>query len=105
MHKRTIGLAHGRQARSHVTCNDAWSSLGVHHSHVTERDPIGSDMTSGSLRRLVIGVAVLIGLGFLLNATLTRIDAGHVGIKVNLAGSARGVQDIPSSLVGSFSTR
>ena len=47
------------------------------------------------LRRLVLGFALLIGLAFLLNATLTRIDAGHVGIKVNLAGSARGVQDIP----------
>src|SRR5690242_18789390 len=26
---------------------------------------------------------------------MTRIDAAHVGIKVKLAGSARGVQDIP----------
>jgi len=52
-------------------------------------------MTTSSLRRLVIAVAVVIALGFLLNLTLTRIDAGHVGIKVNLAGSARGVQDIP----------
>lgn len=51
--------------------------------------------TSTLIRRLVLGAAVLVGLGFLLSATLTRIDAGHVGIKVNLAGSARGVQDIP----------
>jgi regulator of protease activity HflC (stomatin/prohibitin superfamily) len=49
----------------------------------------------GSLRRIVLGIALLIGLGFLLDATLMRIDAGHVGIKVKLAGSARGVQDIP----------
>jgi regulator of protease activity HflC (stomatin/prohibitin superfamily) len=61
----------------------------------SNESPFGSDSTSGSLRRLVLGVAVLIGGGLLLNATSTRIDAGHVGIKVNLAGSARGVQDIP----------
>ena len=29
------------------------------------------------------------------SATVTRIDVGHVGIRVKLAGSARGVQDIP----------
>jgi regulator of protease activity HflC (stomatin/prohibitin superfamily) len=52
--------------------------------------------TGGStLRRLVLGVLVLVCVGFLLNATLMRIDAGHVGIKVKLAGSARGVQDMP----------
>jgi regulator of protease activity HflC (stomatin/prohibitin superfamily) len=53
------------------------------------------DVADRSLGRLVLGVALLLGFGLLLNATLTRIDAGHVGIKVNLAGSARGVQDIP----------
>ena len=52
--------------------------------------------TDGStLRRIVLGILILVGVGFLLNATLMRIDAGHVGIKVKLAGSARGVQDIP----------
>ena len=65
------------------------------HPHASEQDLFGGDMTTSSLRRLVIAVAVVIALGFLLNLTLTRIDAGHVGIKVNLAGSARGVQDIP----------
>ena len=47
------------------------------------------------LRKIVLGIAILIGAGLLLNETLMRIDAGHVGIKVKLAGSARGVQDIP----------
>jgi regulator of protease activity HflC (stomatin/prohibitin superfamily) len=55
-------------------------------------DPEGS---GGALRRIAIGIAILIAVGFLLDATLMRIDAGHVGIKVKLAGSARGVQDIP----------
>jgi regulator of protease activity HflC (stomatin/prohibitin superfamily) len=57
--------------------------------------PFGLPFSSSSLRRIVLGIAILIGAGLLIDATLTRIDAGHVGIKVNLAGSARGVQDIP----------
>jgi regulator of protease activity HflC (stomatin/prohibitin superfamily) len=54
--------------------------------------PFGSEK---SLRQIVVGIAVVVALGLLINATSLRIDAGHVGIKVNLAGSARGVQDIP----------
>jgi regulator of protease activity HflC (stomatin/prohibitin superfamily) len=49
----------------------------------------------GSIRRLVIAAVVAIGLFFLVDACTTRIDASHVGIKVKLAGSSRGVQDIP----------
>jgi regulator of protease activity HflC (stomatin/prohibitin superfamily) len=58
---------------------------------------ISFDPESGgtTLRRIVLGILILVGIGFLLDATLMRIDAGHVGIKVKLAGSARGVQDIP----------
>jgi len=47
------------------------------------------------VRLLITSFAVVIGLFVFLDATLTRIDAAHVGIKINLAGSARGVQDIP----------
>ena len=49
-----------------------------------------------SIRRLVVGAAIVIGLIFLGDATLTRIDSSHVGIKVRLAGSSRGVQDMPT---------
>ena len=42
------------------------------------------ETSGGSLRRIAIGIALLIGIGFLLDATLMRIDAGHVGIKVKL---------------------
>jgi len=48
-----------------------------------------------SVRRIVIAVAVVVGLIFLSDATLMRIDAAHVGIRVKLAGNSRGVQDIP----------
>ena len=57
--------------------------------------PFGPGFSGSSLRRIGLAIAILVGVGLLIDATLTRIDAGHVGIKVNLAGSARGVQDIP----------
>jgi regulator of protease activity HflC (stomatin/prohibitin superfamily) len=53
------------------------------------------DAAGRALRRIVVAVVALVALWFLLDATLIRIDAGHVGIRVKLAGSARGVQDIP----------
>jgi regulator of protease activity HflC (stomatin/prohibitin superfamily) len=61
----------------------------------TKKISFDPEVSGGSLRRIALGIALLIGLAFVLDATLMRIDAGHVGIKVKLAGSARGVQDIP----------
>jgi regulator of protease activity HflC (stomatin/prohibitin superfamily) len=48
-----------------------------------------------SVRYLLViaGVALLVGLAGC--STVTRVDAGHVGIRVRLAGSERGVQDMP----------
>jgi regulator of protease activity HflC (stomatin/prohibitin superfamily) len=47
------------------------------------------------VRRLIIAVVAIIAFFVITSATITRIDAGHVGIRVKLAGSTRGVQDIP----------
>jgi regulator of protease activity HflC (stomatin/prohibitin superfamily) len=48
------------------------------------------------LRWVGLAVAVLIGWTILTSIVrVTRIDAGHVGIEVNLAGSQRGASDIP----------
>ena len=47
------------------------------------------------IRRGIIAVVAIIAFFVITSATVTRIDAGHVGIRVKLAGSARGVQDIP----------
>jgi hypothetical protein len=33
------------------------------------------------LRRIILGIAIVLGAGLLINATLTRIDAGYVGIR------------------------
>jgi regulator of protease activity HflC (stomatin/prohibitin superfamily) len=54
---------------------------------------------SGAAFRLVrnVGVlgAIILVVLFAGCATTTRVDAGHVGIRVRLAGSDRGVQDTP----------
>jgi regulator of protease activity HflC (stomatin/prohibitin superfamily) len=52
----------------------------------------GVSFIKRALITLVIGVVVLwIGC-----SSITRVDAGHVGVRVKLAGSARGVQDMPT---------
>ncbi len=62
---------------------------------MANRVSFDSASTAGKFRLAALILGGLFGLYLLLNATLTRIDAGHVGIRVRLAGSARGVQDIP----------
>jgi regulator of protease activity HflC (stomatin/prohibitin superfamily) len=49
------------------------------------------------LRNIVIGVAVLLVVLFVLSfaVRVTRIEAGHVGVEINLAGQQRGASDIP----------
>ena len=46
-------------------------------------------------QRVLLAILLLIGGSVISIFTVTRIDARHVGIRVKLAGSARGVQDIP----------
>lgn len=48
-----------------------------------------------AIRRVVLGIALLAAITFSACNTVTRIDAAHVGIRVKLAGSNRGVDDIP----------
>lgn len=48
-----------------------------------------------TVRRLITAAILVVGFLVVSSATVTRIDAAHVGIRVKLAGSARGVQDIP----------
>ncbi|MDP8999445.1 MAG: prohibitin family protein [Myxococcota bacterium] len=48
-----------------------------------------------SLRRVLVTATLVVAFLYLGCATTTRVDAGHVGIRVKLAGSDRGVQDMP----------
>ncbi|MGK3977794.1 prohibitin family protein [Sorangium sp. So ce118] len=50
---------------------------------------------AGAARRVALGLVLLAATLFVACTTVTRIDAAHVGIRVKLAGSSRGVDDIP----------
>src|SRR5271157_3216908 len=49
------------------------------------------------LKNIIIGAVVLVVALFILSfaVRITRIEAGHVGVEINLAGKQRGASDIP----------
>lgn len=49
-----------------------------------------------SLKRIALVVGVFVVLAWLGCSSVTRVDPGHVGVRVKLAGSSRGVQDMPT---------
>ncbi|MDB4998255.1 MAG: band 7 protein, partial [Myxococcaceae bacterium] len=49
-----------------------------------------------SIRRFMMTLGILVVLAFVGCGTTIRVDAGHVGIRVKLAGSDRGIQDMPT---------
>jgi regulator of protease activity HflC (stomatin/prohibitin superfamily) len=51
--------------------------------------------TARALRRVLMTAVVAVAVVYLGCTTTTRVDAGHVGIRVKLAGTDRGVQDMP----------
>src|SRR6266511_3013367 len=53
------------------------------------------DPAKSLVKRLVIAVALLISAVMAFSSCSTRVYAGHVGIRVKLAGISRGVDDIP----------
>jgi regulator of protease activity HflC (stomatin/prohibitin superfamily) len=59
----------------------------------------GSDFDARSLgrgaRRFFLALLAVVVVLFIGCQATTRVDAGHVGIRVKLAGSDRGVQDMP----------
>lgn len=57
--------------------------------------PFSSPPSGNFIRRIAIAAVALIFTAIVLSSCLIRVDAGHVGIRVKLAGSSRGVDDIP----------
>jgi regulator of protease activity HflC (stomatin/prohibitin superfamily) len=57
--------------------------------------PLRQDVGRSLLGRLIFAVAIIVGAIMLFSSCVARVDAGHVGIRVKLAGSSRGVDDIP----------
>lgn len=59
------------------------------------RISIDSASAGRSIRRALVLALSLVAFLYVGCSTTTRVDAGHVGIRVKLAGSDRGVQDMP----------
>ncbi len=50
---------------------------------------------AGTIKRVALASVVIITLLIAGCSSTTRVDAGHIGIRVHLAGSERGVSDMP----------
>ena len=64
----------------------------------TQRPYPSQPLSSGAksfLRSTLVALGVLITACIVGSSSCVRVDPGHVGIRVKLAGSARGVQDAP----------
>jgi regulator of protease activity HflC (stomatin/prohibitin superfamily) len=55
-----------------------------------------NDQALGTVKRLAFVVGVVLVLAWIGCSSVTRVDPGHVGVRVKLAGSSRGVQDMPT---------
>jgi regulator of protease activity HflC (stomatin/prohibitin superfamily) len=69
--------------------------IGYAPSSMARIVPIDATAAGRSARRFALVLALGAGALALGCETTTRVDAGHVGIRVRLAGSDRGVQDMP----------
>ena len=56
---------------------------------------VDSESLGRTVKRFVMFAGISLLLLFGSCSTTTRVDAGHVGIRVRLAGSERGVSDMP----------
>jgi regulator of protease activity HflC (stomatin/prohibitin superfamily) len=56
---------------------------------------VGSGSGKSLVGRLIVAVVIILGGIMLFSSCSARVDAGHAGIRVKLAGSSRGVDDIP----------
>jgi regulator of protease activity HflC (stomatin/prohibitin superfamily) len=54
-----------------------------------------SSFDMGTIRRIFFLLTAIVVVSVVSCSASTRIDAGHVGIRVKLAGSDRGIQDMP----------
>jgi regulator of protease activity HflC (stomatin/prohibitin superfamily) len=74
-----------------------YTTINANSGQIHDDDDGFVRKNGGLLLKLIVAAAVvLIGFVLLLNVVrATRINAGYVGVEVNLAGSQRGAQDIP----------
>jgi regulator of protease activity HflC (stomatin/prohibitin superfamily) len=62
---------------------------------MAQKITFGPQPSRSFLLRIFGGIGLIIVLIILFSSCAARVDAGHVGIRVKLAGSSRGVDDIP----------
>lgn len=65
-------------------------------AHMAQRVVFSSDQNLSFAKRAIGFLVVSIVILWVGCASVTRVDAGHVGVRVKLAGSSRGVQDMPT---------
>src|SRR5579872_6162086 len=82
----SAGSTEGRERTTHAT--------DIRSRSMARIVSVGST-AARSVRRFLGALALFIGIAVLGCQTTTRVDAGHVGIRVKLAGSDRGIQDMP----------
>jgi regulator of protease activity HflC (stomatin/prohibitin superfamily) len=58
---------------------------------------MGGDRNFSMIGRSLGFIFALVVIFLLMSASCTRIGPGHVGVKVSLAGTSRGVEDIPAT--------
>lgn len=55
-----------------------------------------SDQAASLVKRAALALVTVVVVLWVGCSSITRVDAGHVGVRVKLAGSSRGVQDMPT---------
>jgi len=63
---------------------------------MAQRVVFSSDQNLSFAKRALFFLVTAIVILWVGCASVTRVDAGHVGVRVKLAGSSRGVQDMPT---------
>jgi regulator of protease activity HflC (stomatin/prohibitin superfamily) len=48
-----------------------------------------------ALKIIAVAIGLVIGMIIVISSVLTRVDVGNVGLRVNLAGPTRGVENVP----------
>lgn len=74
--------------------NDPWQRRQYEREQIEEQEKLDKQIKiKKTMRQILIGVGLFFTLIFLF-FSCERIDAGHVGVKVNLYGDNKGVSDV-----------
>ena len=84
-----------QQKRNNMATYDRWGNrLSPEQEQLIEQAKLNKQIKIKQMvKRILIGLGVVIGL-VVLSQSCERIDAGHVGVKVNQYGDNKGVDDV-----------